>query len=383
MNFEFSAPTRIIFGDGAVSQVPALARTLGQRVFLVNNSLPVLKILQTNLNDLGIECIPIEIENEPDIELANRAIRRFKDNNCDLVIGIGGGSVLDIGKIVASMATNPGTLVDYLEVIGSNQPITKPSVPYIAIPTTAGTGSEVTRNAVLSIPEERIKVSIRSPFLVPRIALVDPELCYSLPPDITASTGMDALTQCIEPYVCNTYNPLIAPFCREGVLLASRSLLAAYKDQSNQVARMNMCLASLFGGISLANARLGAIHGLAAVLGGMYKASHGSLCACLLPHVVEANIRAIRSRDMNNSALERYTSLAQLITGDNNSCAEEGTRWIKELVANLHIQSLFTFGIMQDEFPIIASRAQQSSSMKGNPITLSDAELIRILEYAY
>ena len=232
-----------------------------------------------------------------------------------MVIGLGGGSAIDTGKAIAALLTNPGDPLDYLEVIGRGQALQQTPLPYIAIPTTAGTGSEVTRNAVLASHEHHVKVSLRSPLMLPRVAIVDPELTYSLPPAITASTGLDALTQLIEPYTCNSPNPMIDAICREGMQRAARSLKRAYQNGSDAAAREDMSIAALFGGMALANAKLGAVHGFAGPLGGLFPAPHGMICARLLPFVVEANVRALQMREPDSPVLKRYDEVAQLLTG--------------------------------------------------------------------
>jgi alcohol dehydrogenase class IV len=299
-----------------------------------------------------------------------------------MVIGLGGGSTMDTGKAVSVLLANPGDLFDYLEIVGAGHAFNKPSVPYLAIPTTAGTGSEVTRNAVIAVPDQLLKVSLRSPLMLPRIAVIDPELTYSLPPDITAQTGLDALTQLIEPFVCNAPTPITDSVCRDGIPRIARSLLAACKNGQDKDARENMSLASLFGGIALANARLGAVHGLASPLGGMLPVPHGAICARLLPIVMNANINALRNLQMDSQALDRYGEIAQLLTGDASATPEDGIEWIRKLCHGVKIRPLAEFGLKTSLFPEIVSQAQKASSMKGNPVSLTDNELLEILENA-
>ncbi len=289
---------------------------------------------------------------------------------------------MDGAKAIAALATNPGSPLDYLEVVGSGKPLTRPCAPCICIPTTAGTGCEVTRNSVLVSPEHRVKVSLRSPRMLPTLAVVDPELTYSLPPEITASTGMDALTQLIEPFVCNRTNPLTDAICRDGIRRAARWLRPAYMDGSNAEARENMALASLFGGLALANAGLGAVHGMAAPLGGMFPVPHGVVGACLLPPVMEANLKALNACSGNSNAIARYDEVAFLLTGNPTARAEDGVAWIRELSSDLSIPHLSSFGITATDLPGIAGQAQKSSSMKGNPVELSLEELVGVLEAA-
>ena len=297
MRFEFATATRILFGPGALQEAALAAATLGRRALVVTGgSVERAAPLLEQLKAQGVEATTFAVAGEPTMATILAGLERAKELACDLVIGLGGGSVLDSGKAIAALLTNGGDPLDYLEVIGRGQALARPAAPYIAIPTTAGTGSEVTRNAVLASPEHRVKVSLRSPLMLPRLAIVDPELTYSLPPSITASTGLDALTQLIEPYVCNSANPLTDALCREGIVRVARSLQRAYEDGKDPTAREDMALASLFGGLALANAKLGAVHGFAGPLGGLFPAPHGAICARLLPSVMKANVRALQAR---------------------------------------------------------------------------------------
>jgi alcohol dehydrogenase class IV len=256
--------------------------------------------------------------------------------------------------------------------------VTHPPAPFIAVPTTAGTGSEVTRNAVLGVPEHGLKASLRSPFLLPRLALVDPELTLGLPPAITGSTGLDALTQLIEPYVSIRANPMTDLFCREGMRLAGRSLLRAWTHGEDREARADMALASLFGGLALANAGLGVVHGFAAPVGGMFPAPHGAVCAALLPHGMEANIAAVRARAPGSGAMGRYDDVARILTGDAGARAEDGAAWVARLCRQLAIPPLRSWGIDQQHLASLAEKAGQASSMKANPIALTREELLEM-----
>jgi alcohol dehydrogenase class IV len=309
------------------------------------------------------------------VELARR-------EHCDLVIAFGGGSAIDAGKAIAALLTNGGELSDYLEVIGNGQPLQDPSVPFIAVPTTAGTGSEVTRNAVLASAEHRVKVSLRSPLMLPRLAVVDPELTLDLPPALTASTGLDALTQLIEPYVSSRANPLTDGFCLEGLRRVSRSLRRAYHDGRDLVAREFMSLASLLGGLALANAGLGVVHGFAAPVGGMFDAPHGAVCAALLPYGMAINIRACRARAPEGEALHRYETVARLLTGKPDALAEEGVDWVRQLCQELQIPPLSSYGIQERDVATLVEKASKASSTKGNPITLTLDELREVLSRA-
>jgi len=311
-----------------------------------------------------------------------QGVQHAREAGCDMVIGIGGGSAIDAGKAIAGLLTNPGDLFEYLEVIGRGRAISEPAAPLIAIPTTAGTGAEVTRNAVIISPQHRVKVSMRSPLMLPRVAIVDPELTYSVPPAITASTGLDALTQVLEPYVSSRANAMIDPLVRDGMARAARSLRRAYEHGDDPDAREDMALVSLFGGLALANAGLGAVHGFAAPLGGMLRAPHGAICARLLPFVMEVNIRALRARQPDHYALPRYDEIARILTGNPQAQAADGIAWVHALCQALEIPPLSTYGLTRDDIPRVVERGAAASSMKGNPIPLTPEEMTEILTRA-
>lgn len=321
-----------------------------------------------------------EVHGEPTVEAVREGTKLAA--GCGLIIGVGGGSVLDAGKAIAALATNPGDVLDYLEVVGRGQALLNPPLSYIAIPTTAGTGTEVTRNAVIESPAHAVKVSLRSPMMLPRLALVDPELTSDLPPALTASSGLDALTQLIEPFVSVKANPMTDAFCHEGMRLAAASLRRAFHNGADKAAREGMSLASLFGGLALANAALGVAHGFAGPLGGMLHAPHGALCACLLPLVMEANLKALESRHPGHPAIFRYQEAARLLTGSPAASARDGVRWAAELVKELGIPPLSFYGMTAAQIPAAVQKTMNASSTKGNPAALTEGELNRILEKA-
>ena len=383
MLFEFATANRVIFGPGTLREVAPAAARWGNRVLLVTGqSTARAAALLDQLDARGLSTLPIKVVGEPTVETVQSGVRRAREFGCDLAIGFGGGSVIDTGKAIAALLGNEGELADYLEVIGKGRLLAGPSLPFIAIPTTAGTGAEVTRNAVLASTRHRIKVSLRSPFMLPRLAVVDPELTYSLPPGLTATTGMDALTQLIEPYVSNSSNPLTDTLCREGIRRISKSLHRAYRDGGDREAREDMSLASIMGGMALANAKLGAVHGLAGPLGGMLQAPHGALCARLLPLIMEANIVALRERAPDSPVPGRYRELARMLTGRENARSFDGVSWLNALCTTLAIPALSTFGLHGDMLPEIVDQAMKASSMKGNPIQLTETELSTVLHRA-
>jgi alcohol dehydrogenase class IV len=383
MRFEFATATRIIFGAGTLKEVGGIAAEMGSRALVVTGGSPNrAKPLLDDLTAQGVETTPFAVPGEPTTHIVSEGTQTARVANCDLVIGIGGGSVIDAGKAIAALLTNGGEPLDYLEVIGQSQPLTKPPAPTIAIPTTAGTGSEVTKNAVLASPEHRVKVSLRSNLTLPRLAVVDPELTYSMPPAITASTGLDALTQVIEPYVSNKANPLTDAICREGIRRGARSLRRAYEKGSDAAAREDMAITSLFGGLALANAKLGAVHGFAGPMGGMFHAPHGAICGRLLPHVMAINVQALQERGQGGDALRRYDEVAQLLIGTQRATAHDGVSWIQALCAVLDVPPLAAHGVTEEGFPLIIEKAAKSSSMKGNPIELTVEEMEEILRRA-
>lgn len=383
MEFEFATATRILFGPGKLRETASLVKGLGERALLVTGknierSAPLRDLLKKN----SIECVCFAVEGEPEISTVQNGVALARRERCEFVMGVGGGSALDAGKAIAAMLANDGDVLDYLEIIGRGRPLTKPSLPFIAIPTTAGTGSEVTRNAVLASTEQRVKVSLRSPLMLPRVALVDPELTCGMPPDVTARTGLDALTQLIEPYVCTRANPLTDLLCIEGLGRAARSLRGAFENGANLAAREDMALASLFGGLALSNSGLGAVHGFAGPMGGVFPGPHGALCGALLPHVMAANLRALRERHPSSAALKRYEHIARLLTGNPAATADDGVQWTRELVADLNTPRLSAYGITKGNFAELTEKAERANSMKANPIGLTAKELGQILENA-
>jgi alcohol dehydrogenase class IV len=300
-----------------------------------------------------------------------------------MVISIGGGSVIDAGKAIAAIITNRGNLYDYLEVIGKGQKLTEKPAPFVAVPTTAGTGAEVTKNAVITSPEHRVKVSLRSPAMFPDLAVVDPALTLSLPPALSACTGLDALTQCIESYVSCKSTPLTRPVCADGITRAARSLRTVCSDGSNLSAREDMALASLFSGLALANSGLGAVHGFAGPAGGMTGAPHGAVCALLLPGVMRTNITALETAHSDSPFLIRYREVAGLLTGDPAAEPADGVQWIETLCRDLPLPSGQQLKIEKNLFPDLATTAQKASSMKGNPVPLSREDLLNILKETF
>ena len=385
MNFEFATATRIIFGDGSAVQLPQLARELGSHALLVTGGFQrdaVTRLIDA-LRAAELKLTRFPVSGEPSVELIDEAKAIATAAGCDLVISIGGGSVIDSGKAIAALVPNAGAALDYLEVIGAGKKLSADPLPFIALPTTAGAGAEVTKNAVLGSKAHRVKVSLRDNRMLADIALIDPLLTHSVPPAVTASTGMDALTQVLEPFVSHLATPLTDGMCSEGLRRAGRSLRRVYQQPQDAAARRDMALVSLLGGLSLANAKLGAVHGFAGVLGGMYDAPHGAICAALLPPVMAANIQALAEREPENPAVKRYEYAAQFLLLSNRSAtAQDAMDWIGETSQRFGIPSLSSYGVRAEDFDEIVAKSSVSSSMKGNPIALNAVELTNILHAA-
>ena len=375
MHFEFATATRVVFGEGTAATLPELACSFGTRPLVVTGA-------STERAAALVSALSAEtfaVPGEPTVELVREGARRLQNAACDVVISLGGGSAIDAGKAIAIVATNGGEPLEFLEVVGKGRVLVVPPLPFIAVPTTAGTGSEVTRNAVLGSTEHGVKASLRSPLMLPRVALVDPELTYGLPPAITASTGLDALTQLIEPYVSVRANPLADALCIEGIRRVAGALRRAYRCGTDRDARRDMALASLLGGMALANAGLGVVHGFAAPLGGGWKAPHGSLCAALLPHGMAANVAALRARAPQHPALERYSAIARLLTGRHDATAEDGIHWVNALCNELNVPALRAWGVTEADLPGVVEKATGASSMKANPLPLTSEELLAVV----
>lgn len=381
--FEFATARTIIFGAGKVKVLGRAARRLGKKALFVTGKNPgrvepLAEMLRAN--DIAVELHPVS--GEPSVPDIQQGVARAKINACDMVIAAGGGSAIDSAKAVAALLTNPGEVTDYLEIIGDGKPLIHQPAPCIAVPTTAGTGAEVTANSVIGSPEHRVKVSLRHPLMLPDIALVDPELTLSLPRHITAHSGLDAFTQVLEPYVSRMANPLTDLLCREGIHRAAGSLQTVCDDPGNLQAREDMALAGLYGGLALANAKLGAVHGIAGPFGGMYPAPHGAVCAALLPHVMKTNIIALQERAPENRALERYREIAVILTGTTDAEAMAAAEAVAELTAGFNIPGLRHYGYTDREKELLIDKAAGASSMQGNPIELTREEIGRILEAA-
>jgi alcohol dehydrogenase class IV len=386
--FELAAPPRILFGAGCARQAGPIAVGLGRHALVVTGrSATRAGALVEGLEGAGLRATRFSISGEPTVESVRQGVAAGRAAACDLVVAFGGGSALDAGKAIAALLANGGDPLDYLEVVGRGQPLTRRALPFIAIPTTAGTGSEVTKNAVLASPEHGVKASLRSPLMLAHAALVDPDLLAGLPAEVIAASGLDALSQLIEPFVSIRANPLTDGLAREGIRRSAVALRRAYTAARMGVAvapadREALALASLLGGLCLANAGLGAVHGFAAPLGGMFDAPHGAVCAALLGPVARVNVAALRARAPDGPALARYREVAALLTGEASAAIEDGLAWVESLRRALEIPGLSRYGMRRADVPRLVEKARAASSTKANPLPLTDAELAEIAEEA-
>ncbi|HET6251129.1 MAG TPA: iron-containing alcohol dehydrogenase [Tepidisphaeraceae bacterium] len=386
-NFDFFSVPTIIFGRGQFSRIGELAAALGKRALLVfNGSEPIAARLAEMLVAAGIHAQQFRQRGEPKVADVDTALNVARQSQCDMVIGLGGGSAIDCAKAVAGLLANGGEALDYMEVVGKGQKISRAAAPWIAIPTTAGTGAEVTRNAVIGAPERKFKASIRGEQLLARMALVDPELGVSTPANVTASSGMDALCQCIEAYTSSGAQPMTDALALRGIRAAGRSLWRAFLDGTDIDAREQMALAALFSGIALTNAGLGAVHGFAAPLGANFPVPHGVVCAALLPHVIAANIAAARAISADHPVLLRYADVGRLLAGEpgmtNAAAIEAAGRVCADLSRDLAIPPLRNFGIDEAAVTPMTALAKKASSMRFNPLPLSETALEQVLREA-
>ena len=367
--FTFATAGRINFGAGRRSELAAAVAGLGTRPFVCTGSDP------TRHADLvgtlaGAATFPVS--GEPTMEVVRAGAEAAREHGADVVVGLGGGAVLDAAKIVAALVTNGGDPLDYAEVIGAGRPLEVPCLPFVAVPTTAGTGSEVTANGVVTSTEHRVKVSLRSPSMLARVAIVDPELTLACPPAVTAHAGLDALVQCIEPFVSSFANPLTDGFCREGIRRAATGLRRAYDDGTDLQARTDVSLCSLLSGLALANGKLGAAHGLAGPLGGYLAAPHGAITAAVMVEVCEFNLAAGDAR-----VRERYAEVAALLTDRREPTAL--LDWWNETTAELGVAGLGALGLTEDGIDAVAAAAAAASSTRGNPVAVTAGDLAGIL----
>ena len=382
--FEFAPPERIVFGPGKVSQAGTLTASLSNSAMLVTGrDVRRAEPVRESFRSAGLNWVEWAVAGEPTVSEVRAGAEAARSLGVDCVVACGGGSVLDAGKAIAALTPQSGDVFRFLEIIGQGLPLENHPLPFLAMPTTAGTGAEATRNAVLTSPEHALKVSLRSPKMVPRIALIDPSLSLGLPPELTACTGLDALTQLLEPWVSCKANGMTDACSREGIPRMVRSLGKAIANGQNLEARTDLAYGAFLSGLALAHSGLGAVHGLAGPIGGRFLAPHGAVCAALLGPVWRANVETLSRTTPGHFALERYRQAAQWLTGIPRASIDEGLRWITESVHGWPIPRLAQYGLRVSDFPELVRAAQASSSIKGNPIRLTDEVLLQVLAEAY
>ncbi len=385
-SYEFIAPGRIVFGWGRWGEVAPVAAALGRRAFLIEGSRTLaaggfIGRLQAALGERGLTSVRLAtIAHEPEVPDVDDAVRRVRELGAgagDLVIGIGGGSAIDLAKAVAALATNAtgSSVRDYLEGVGRGLQISVPPLPLIAMPTTAGTGSEATKNAVISSYDPPFKKSLRSDLMMPRAVIVDPQLAVSVPPAVTAQTGMDAITQLIESYISRKARPIPRSLAIDGLRLALGAIEEAVDDGGSRRAREAMAQAALLSGMALANSGLGMAHGVAAALGVHCRTAHGLACALMLPIALRIN-REVCLPQL--AQLAQAAGLAQSEPAD--VAADLLIARIEAICRRVGVPSrLGALGVTAEQIPALV-RDSRGNSMDGNPRTLSDPELTQILE---
>jgi alcohol dehydrogenase len=382
---------RILFGSGRFAELPELARGYGRKVLLVTGARsfresPRWNWLVGRLAELGMAYEHLAVADEPSPQLVDAAVARFHGQGIEVLVAIGGGSVLDAGKAIAGLLPHGNSVLDHLEGVGRNVPYKGPATPFIAVPTTAGTGSEATKNAVLSVRGEKgYKKSFRDDALVPEYALLDPELLATCPPELLAADGMDAFTQLLESYVSSRASPFTDALAWSGMEAFRDGFFDAWSGGEGEAAargRATMAYASLLSGITLAQAGLGSVHGLASPLGAFFPIPHGLCCGTLLADATRVNVRALRERDPAHPALSKYAKVARLLTGEPLPLDEDAHPALVNLLLGwterLNLARLSRYGVAEADVDRIVANAR-GNSMQTNPVLLTDGEIAEIV----
>lgn len=379
--FSFATATEILFGRGQADSAPGRVAALGKRVLLVRGGNPTRsEALAQGLAAAGCAVERFAVTEEPDTAIIDSGVTLARATGAEVVVALGGGAVIDAGKAIAALAPATRPMIDHLEVVGAGLPLDHAPLPFVALPTTAGTGAEVTRNAVISVKEHARKVSLRDTRMLPRLAIVDPSLTDGCPRAITLASGLDAVTQVIEPYVCTRANPLTDALCRDAIPRGLSALIRLMQAEDAQ-ARDEMAWVSLCGGLALANAGLGAVHGLAGPLGGLTGAAHGAICGTLLPHVLIANRAAVTDPALA-ARLDEVGRWIATAFGPGADAAGSAARDLAGWARECGLPGLADLGVDATAMAGAAKAAASSSSMKANPAPLSETALLSILHAA-
>ena len=387
-DFSIARIPRIIFARQSIQQVPALCASYGSRVLLVSGARSFVNSasyteLMASARQQSLTVEVCHIPGEPSPQLVDQLVRDYSDFNADVVLGIGGGSALDAAKAIAGLLRLQHSVMDYLEGVGPELPYKGPAVPFIAVPTTAGTGSEATKNAVLSVQgKDGFKKSFRDDRLVAEYAVIDPELLATCPAEVIAANGMDALTQLIEAYVSTRASEMTDALALSGVGALRDSLTALYADASDTQAQQKMAYASLMSGICLAQTGLGSVHGLASPLGAFFPIPHGVVCGTLLAEATQMNIELMLAREPLNPALDKYATLGCVLLdsqySNKHQAREQLCRQLSEWTVQMQLPRLASFGVSENDLGRIVANSR-GSSMKTNPIVMSDHEIRQLL----
>lgn len=386
-SFQLARTPHIIFGSGKLKTLPNLLEPFGSNILLITGKRSFVQSENWDKLLLHFESAKVHwshyvIDKEPTPELVDTCISEFSGQKFDAVVAIGGGSVMDAGKAISAMFCQQGSVKDYLEGVGTRNP-TGEKVPYIAVPTTAGTGSEATKNGVISeIGENGFKKSIRHDNYVPDIALIDPELALNTPADITAQSGMDAFTQLLESYLSTNANPATDALAVDGLRNIRDGLVKCVEEADNLEAREKMAYAALNSGITLANAGLGTIHGFASSVGGFFDIPHGLICARMMAPVNRITVEKLKKYDQENVALSKYARAGKLFSKDKNASdpyyVDLLLETIEKYTAELRIEGLAKYGVKEKDFEAVISK----TGNKNNPIALDSEELSMALDQA-
>jgi alcohol dehydrogenase len=384
---------RIEFGAGCISKIPLIASTYGKQLLLVLGDKSFLHSpnsawLFDELKVQGCRWHIVQVKAEPSPDFVDAAVAEWGEAGIDAVVGIGGGSVLDAAKAIAGLLRSGNSVMDHLEGVGPEKPYVGPATPFIAVPTTAGTGSEATKNAVLSrLGPEGFKKSFRDERLMAEVAIVDPDLLATCPPDLIAANGMDAVTQLLESYVSLRANPITDALALTGLRAARNGLLAWYEgSEFAEVGRERMALASLLSGVCLAQTGLGSVHGLAQPLGSLFPIAHGVVCGTLVGAATTVNIEVMQGRDSSNPVLAKYAEVGRLFCGDSKVGSSTALAKLTETLncwtEVMRLPRLSALGVSEPDFVDIIANCR-GSSMKTNPVLLTDLEVERILRLRY